>query len=116
MRRYPLDAAILFSDILVIAEAVGIDVEMPGGKGILVPNPLTSPDDMARLTLPADGATAKEYATLVQARLILPHVFPICHTRFCHTLFCHTRVFFPFCHTRVFFPYIASHLCFADSP
>jgi uroporphyrinogen decarboxylase len=50
IRRYPhLDASIIFSDILVIPQALGMVVEMKPSVGPVLPEPLVTPDDLNRL-------------------------------------------------------------------
>jgi uroporphyrinogen decarboxylase len=52
LERFPVDAAIIFSDILVIPQAMGLDVEMIKGTGPHFPAPLHTPDDLERLVRP----------------------------------------------------------------
>ncbi|XP_058802372.1 uroporphyrinogen decarboxylase [Phymastichus coffea] len=52
IRRFPLDASIIFSDILVIPQAMGLTVEMKPGIGPVLPEPLTDPSHISRLKIP----------------------------------------------------------------
>ena len=44
-----LDAVIIFCDILVIPQAMGLDVNMVTGRGPVLPNPVVDPTHMKRL-------------------------------------------------------------------
>jgi len=55
IERFALDAAIIFSDILVIPQALGMEVVMKPGVGPFFPSPLTSPASLEEL-LPASAA------------------------------------------------------------
>jgi len=55
--RYPLDAAILFSDILTIPDAMGLGLEFVAGEGPSFQRPVRTEADVARLAVPAIDAT-----------------------------------------------------------
>ena len=52
IRRYGMDAAILFSDILVIPQAMQIEVQMKPDFGPYLPNPIRSQKDVDRVLVP----------------------------------------------------------------
>jgi len=52
IRRYGMDAAILFSDILVIPQAMNIEVEMKPGIGPWLPNPIRNENDLKEVIIP----------------------------------------------------------------
>jgi uroporphyrinogen decarboxylase len=51
LRRFPLDAAILFSDILVIPEALGMNLTFAENHGPRLQPPIRSREDLQRLNL-----------------------------------------------------------------
>ncbi|KAG9278428.1 uroporphyrinogen decarboxylase [Astyanax mexicanus] len=61
LRRFPFDASIIFSDILVVPQAMGMDVQMCPGKGPIFPEPLKEPDDLQRLRPKVDVAAELGY-------------------------------------------------------
>ncbi|MGY5354005.1 uroporphyrinogen decarboxylase [Wenyingzhuangia sp. IMCC45467] len=52
IRRYGMDAAILFSDILVIPQAMNIEVEMKAGVGPWLPNPIRTMKGVENVIVP----------------------------------------------------------------
>uniref|UniRef100_A0A8C3PQM6 Uroporphyrinogen decarboxylase n=1 Tax=Calidris pygmaea TaxID=425635 RepID=A0A8C3PQM6_9CHAR len=54
LRRFPLDAAIIFSDILVVPQALGMEVVMVPGKGPTFTEPLKEVEDLLKLRQKVD--------------------------------------------------------------
>lgn len=52
LARFPLDAAILFSDILTVPDAMGLGLVIDEGIGPRFKNPLLEPTEVARLAIP----------------------------------------------------------------
>ncbi|XP_058031229.1 uroporphyrinogen decarboxylase isoform X3 [Ahaetulla prasina] len=73
LRRFPFDAAIIFSDILVVPQALGMEVVMVPGKGPTFPEPLKEVEDLLKLRPKVDVATELGYVfqaiTLTRHRL-----------------------------------------------
>ena len=51
VRRYGVDAAILFSDIVLPLKAAGVDLDIVGGVGPVIADPVRSSADVARIPL-----------------------------------------------------------------
>ena len=74
LQRYPLDAAITFTDILTIPDAMGVPVEFISGKGPVFGNSIQNDN---ALKLNADGALKKldyvfEATSLIKANISVP--------------------------------------------
>ena len=71
VRRYGVDAAILFSDIVVPYHAIGFGVDVVPGRGPVIAQPFTSESDLERLRNlePADVAHVTDTVDLVIAEL-----------------------------------------------
>src|ERR1051325_8236647 len=52
-----VDAAILFSDILVVPQAMGLQVELVESKGPILPEPIRTLGDFDRIRVPDVGET-----------------------------------------------------------
>src|ERR1700722_14776710 len=59
IERYPLDAAILFSDILTIPHAMNLGLEFEAGEGPKFERPVRSAADIAKLGVPDPGTDLK---------------------------------------------------------
>ncbi|EGD74323.1 uroporphyrinogen decarboxylase [Salpingoeca rosetta] len=71
--RFPIDAAIIFSDILVILQALGMHCDMVKGKGPTFPQPITCREDIDALNADVDVHESLGYVfkaiTLTRHRL-----------------------------------------------
>jgi uroporphyrinogen decarboxylase len=73
-----VDAAIIFADILLIVEPLGLQLEFSKSEGPIIHNPVRSADDVKRLReLEEVGALEFVFEAIRQTRLALPHDLPL---------------------------------------
>ncbi|HEU4683007.1 MAG TPA: uroporphyrinogen decarboxylase [Nitrospira sp.] len=77
IERFPLDAAIIFADILLPLEAMGLGLEFAEGEGPVIHNPVRGRADVERLK-PIDGTELEYVAEAIrQARKALTGRVPL---------------------------------------
>lgn len=81
LKAFSLDAAIIFSDILTIPEALGKSFTFHGGTGPVLEHPLNSPQDIDNLTTQKSLGFVAESIKLVKPRLSVP-LFGFCGAPF----------------------------------
>jgi uroporphyrinogen decarboxylase len=73
-----VDAAIIFSDILVVPQAMGLEVQLIENKGPLLPAPIHSAQDLKRIRIPdAEEALGYVFKALKTARIVLGGKVPL---------------------------------------
>jgi len=77
LERYPLDAAILFSDILTIPDAMGLGLSFAEGEGPRFARPLRDETDVARLAVPDMARLAYVFDAVASIRQALAGKVPL---------------------------------------
>lgn len=75
--RYALDAAILFSDILTVPDAMGLGLYFADGEGPRFQNPLREEAAIARLAPPPEGSLQYVFDAVTQIRSALDGRVPL---------------------------------------
>eukprot|EP01102_Stenamoeba_stenopodia_P001808 TRINITY_DN11641_c0_g1_i2.p1 TRINITY_DN11641_c0_g1~~TRINITY_DN11641_c0_g1_i2.p1 ORF type:complete len:353 (-),score=88.44 TRINITY_DN11641_c0_g1_i2:3-1061(-) len=73
LRRFDLDAAIIFSDILVVPQAIGLEVRMEEKKGPVLPSPIRTLEDLNRLKKLEEIDVKKELGYVMDAITLTRH-------------------------------------------
>src|SRR5512133_4342521 len=77
LERYPLDAAILFSDILTVPDAMGLGLSFAEGEGPRFATPVRDEADVARLTVPDMNALRYVFDAVASIRRALDGRVPL---------------------------------------
>ena len=78
IRRFPIDAAIIFADILLPLESMGLDFEFARGEGPVIHRPIRTLEDVRALTQPDhDGVLGSVFEAIRLVRKELNSKIPL---------------------------------------